>query len=478
MCLRVLSSLLAIVFLCGPISGFAQTTDQIAAERALKRCTTYFRSTLSVQGSYLWKYSADQSYREGEGEATDTQGWVQPPGTPSVGEAYLTAYRATGDEFYLDAAVEVASALVATQLQSGGWDYRIEFDPRQRSKYAYRVDGNRSGRNTTTLDDNTTQSAIRFLMHADAELDFKNRAIHEAVIYALDQLAAAQYPNGAWPQRFSEPPDPAEFPVLKASYPESWSRTFPSQQYKEFYTFNDNAIADDIDVMFEAGAIYDSATYRKSAERGGDFILLAQMPEPQPAWAQQYDRRMHPAWARKFEPPSVTGGESQGVIQTLLMLYQKTGKDKYLKPIPVALDYLQNSKRTDGRLARFYELQTNKPLYFTIDYQLTYSDKQMPTHYGFVVSSKLDKLQAQYEKLAAVPIDQLDPPRSDKPPRLSRSLQERARKVIAAMNSEGAWIETSEFNAKSAPEGRQQLISSRTFVQNVTTLCEIIRAEP
>ena len=40
------------------------------------------------------------------------------------------------------------------------------------------------------------------------------------------------------------------------------------------------------------------------AERAGDFILAAQMPEPQPAWAQQYDAAMHPAWARKFEPAS------------------------------------------------------------------------------------------------------------------------------------------------------------------------------
>ena len=53
-----------------------------------------------------------------------------------------------------------------------------------------------------------------------------------------------------------------------------------------------------------------------AARRGGDFILLAQMPEPQPAWAQQYNARMEPAWARRFEPASITGGESVGACRT------------------------------------------------------------------------------------------------------------------------------------------------------------------
>ena len=75
-----------------------------------------------------------------------------------------------------------------------------------------------------------------------------------------------------------------------------------------------------MDAMLEAARIYDEPRYRAAAEKGGEFILLAQMPEPQPGWAQQYDRDMHPAWARQFEPPSITGGESQGIMRTLLLL--------------------------------------------------------------------------------------------------------------------------------------------------------------
>ena len=70
-----------------------------------------------------------------------------------------------------------------------------------------------------------------------------------------------------------------------------------------------------------------------------------------------------------------------------------------MAPIPVAIRYFRKSLRSDGRLARFYELKTNKPLYFTKDYQLTYSDDDMPTHYGFIVSSKLDAIESRYRQL-------------------------------------------------------------------------------
>ena len=176
---------------------------------SLRKAVAFFQQQVSIQGGYLWRYSSDLKKREGEGKASETTAWVQPPGTPSVGEALLRVYHRTENRFYRDAARQTALALVQGQLRSGGWDYRIEFNPKQRNKYAYRTDGKRSGtRNTTTLDDNTTQSALRFLMHIDRTLEFKDPQIHQAVRYCLKSLLEVQYPNGAWPQRFSEYPDP------------------------------------------------------------------------------------------------------------------------------------------------------------------------------------------------------------------------------------------------------------------------------
>ncbi|MHC4682678.1 MAG: pectate lyase, partial [Planctomycetota bacterium] len=215
---RMAVAFLAVCVCMSPYEVFAgEEALKDQAQKALRRATGFFRTHVSTEGGYLWRYSEDLTAREGEGKATDTMVWVQPPGTPSVGMVYLTAYEATGDSYYLEAARDAAYALVNGQLRSGGWDYRVEFDPGQRRRYAYRVDPPRQGaRNVSTLDDNTTQSAVRLLMRVDRALDFKDKKIHQATEFALSTLLEVQYPNGAWPQRFSGAPDPAKFPVKKA----------------------------------------------------------------------------------------------------------------------------------------------------------------------------------------------------------------------------------------------------------------------
>ena len=89
-------------------------------------------------GGYVYYYSVDLSERWGEGLATGDQIWVQPPGTPTVGMAYLDAYAATGEQYYLDAAREAAEALVYGQLRSGGWANSIDLKGR---KLGYRYAG-------------------------------------------------------------------------------------------------------------------------------------------------------------------------------------------------------------------------------------------------------------------------------------------------------------------------------------------------
>jgi hypothetical protein len=211
-------------------------SDEVCAEQtasALRRGVTFFRTHVAARGGYLWRYAADFSEREGELPASATTVWVQPLGTPTVGMAYLGAYELTGDSYYLESARETAAALLRGQLASGGWDYRIEMASADRKGYAYRLDLDTlpasSGkpptrRNVTTLDDNTTQAALTFLVRVDRAFDFEDAVLHEAVEFALHSLLSAQYPNGAWPQRFTASPDPEKFLVERASYPETWSR--------------------------------------------------------------------------------------------------------------------------------------------------------------------------------------------------------------------------------------------------------------
>jgi hypothetical protein len=314
-------------------------------------------------------------------------------------------------------------------------------------------------------------------MRLDRVLGFHDETIHEAARYALDSLVKVQYPNGAWPQRFTGPPDPAQHPIKPASLPESWPREYPRTDYAGYYTLNDDTQADTIALMLDAAEIYGEDRYRQAALQGGEFLMLAQLPEPQPAWAQQYDADMHPAWARKFEPPAITGSESQGVLRILLDLYRRTGERRFLEPVPRALAYLKRSRRPDGRLARFYELGTNRPLYLTTDYKLTYSDDDMPTHYGFIVGSKLDAIESQYKKLsqtAPAALKKSSRPRPTTPPKMSRSLAERAAQVIAALDDRGAWVEAGTL--RSAPDTPGGIIETRTFAKNIETLAQYLAA--
>jgi PelA/Pel-15E family pectate lyase len=447
------------------------------ARAGLEKACRFFRDKVSTEGGYLWRYSADLARREGEAKATATQIWVQPPGTPAVGLAWLEAHRATNDRFYLDGAVAAARALVRGQLESGGWDYSIEFDPAKRKANAYRVDKNANGKkNVSTLDDDTTQAALRFLMNVDQSLQGKDAEIREAAKYALEQLVKVQYPNGAWPQRFSAPPDPAKFPVKKASFPAEWPREYPSRDYRTHYTFNDNSIATTIDTMLHAARLYDEPRYRQAAQRAGDFMILAQLPEPQPGWAQQYDADMHPVWARKFEPPAVTGGESQGVMRSLMKLYAETGEKKYLEPIPRALAYYRKSLLPNGQLARFYELKTNRPLYFTKKYELTYKDDDMPTHYGFKVGSSLDAIAKEHARLVKLTPAELLKKRASERPKVTPALEVQVRAVLKSLDEQCRWLEKGKLRYHGADSPVEQIIECATFVRNVGVLSRYLAA--
>ena len=279
-------------------------------------------------------------------------------------------------------------------------------------------------------------------MHADQALGFRDAKIRECIEYALTALFKAQYPNGAWPQGFDRPSDPEKFPVKKASYPEDWPRVWPgSGEYWRRYTLNDNSLATTLETLFEAERIYRvaaagtnfialAAQCRMAAEKAGGFLLLAQMPDPQPAWAQQYDFEMHPAWARKFEPPAVSGGESQNVLRSLLLLARETGDKKYLAPIPAALAYLRRSRLPDGRLARFYELRSNQPLYFTKDYTLTHDDADLPTHYSFKVADRTEAIAREYEAVKQLSAEELRKPALSAPPRVTSQLTSEVKATI------------------------------------------------
>jgi len=462
------------------------------ARSALARASDYLRS-ISTEGGYLWRYSPDLRHRLGEEIATPTQIWVQPPGTPTLGEAFLRAYAVTREPRYLGQARAAALALVRGQLQSGGWDYVVEFAPEKRPAWAFRSDPAAAApgqQNISTYDDDNTQSALRFLLAfvaaAPSAPDQRDADIRDCLQYGLRKLMEAQYPNGGWPQRWNGTPHaPSARPLLKASYPADYPREQPDTNYTGHYTLNDDTQSDAIRTLLEANQRTGRSEYLRAAKRGGDFLLLAQLPEPQPVWAQQYDSEMHPAWARAFEPPSVTSNESAHVVGLLLELFLMTGDPRYIERVPAAIAWFKRSALSPGLWSRLYELQTNRPIYGDRDKRIHYTlqevSEERRTHYawqsGFGIPALIERAEqllhgGRKKWLATQQPATLTP--AQKAARAAE-LEPAVREVIAAQDAQGRWI---------TPAGRKYQgldgpwVEMGTFNAHLRTLCDYLEAAP
>jgi len=440
---------------------------------AMKRATEFFTARVACHGGYLWRYSEDLEHREGEGKATETQVWVQPPGTPAVGLAFVRAYQATGDRQFLDAALAAARALVFGQMRSGGWQYLIDFSPAASRRFAYRhLPPPKSGKTRvrSTLDDNTTQAALRHLMAVDQLVN--DEKVHDAVAFGLDALLKAQLPRGGWPQVFGQPPPEQKFATyVKIELDGSRTTHRRPTRYWHYYTFNDGTINDCVAVCLEAHQRYNDKRFLHAARRAGDFIIAAQLKPPQAGWAQQYTHDLKPEWARKFEPPAVCSAVTSRNIRTLIELWLATGDAKYLEPIPPALDWLERSRLPgdEPRWARFYELGTNRPLYFVRNtYELTYRDDNLPTHYSFKGGYGIEAAARWFRTARAKGRHAILAERARKPsqPELrarAKALEHRVRRILAALDPQGRWVTNG-------------WIDCRVFIANLDTLSHYLAA--
>jgi PelA/Pel-15E family pectate lyase len=336
-------------------------------------------------------------------------------------------------------------------------DYTREGE--ERNFYRHNADSDdpalKQGRNQGTFDDNTSQASLRMLMDTDAALEGADAEIHEAAMAGLEWVLESQYTHGGFPQR----------------YPLS------DRGYSRYSTYNDNNMYYIMHLLMAAYEQYGDERYEQALLELGDFFINSQMPEPQPIWAQQYDEDLRPAWARRFEPPSVTGGETQGVMNCLISMALYTKDEKFLAPIPPALAWYNRSALPDGNWARFYELKTNKPLYFTSNdrttYRLTYDDSDCPDHYSFkggrypqAVENAYNAIQEQGLEAYAAAQEPKELTAEELRAR-AEGYEEGVRQTLAAQTEKGVWVTTS---------GDQRIISMRTVQGQMRTLSRYLAA--
>ena len=277
----------------------------------------------------------------------------------------------------------VADSVIQYQSPQGGWPKSTDLArPPRRPEDIPPPGGGRAN----SLDNDATTLPMAFLArvaHATDESKYR-----DSFLRGVDYLLAAQYPNGGWPQFW---------PLRKGYY----SRI----------TYNDGAMIRAIKILRDVAGgqpPYDfvDASYRKRASvavaRGIDCILKTQIKQggKWTAWCAQHDEKtLEPAWARSYEPPSLSGAESVGIIRFLMSIEEPTpeivaaieGAVVWFRSVAMKGVRLESIRRDDGReerwlvpdpdapplWARFYELGTNRPLYLDRDSVFRYDFAQI-----------------------------------------------------------------------------------------------------
>ena len=402
---KMAAAILTALFMSLQLSGQSETLVS-KAEQAMLRATKYMVEKVSTNGGYLWSYLPDFSRQWGEMEAYKTMIWLQRPGTVSMGNIFLDAYKATGEEYYYLAAEKVAAAVIWGQSPVGGWNYMIDFAGDRSLKKWYSTIGKNGWRleefqhyyGNSTFDDGVTASAARFLLriyHEKMDPSFK-----PALEKAIDFILESQYPMGGWPQRY-----PLKYEFGKKGHPD----------YSSYSTLNDDVTKENIDFLIQCYLILGREEFLDPIGRGMNFYLISQHGSG--GWGQQYDEYLKPAGARTYEPEALLPSTTYGSAMSLLRFYEMTGERKYLVRVPDAIEWLEKTRLPDGQTqngrythATFVEPGTDKPLYVHRKgsnviygyYYSDYNDDKLLSHYGGKTSVRIEELKEKYDSLNAL----------------------------------------------------------------------------
>ena len=287
----------------------------------------------------------------------------------SVAGAATSDHSRKSDEWFRsDEAKGVAENILSWQAKEGGWPKNTDT--------AQPFTGDRA-KLQGTFDNSATTDELRFLARMMEASDSSTaRACSNAFTRGLEHILTAQYTNGGWPQ-YSPP---------------------PTNKYHRHITFNDNSmvrlmiflreVATEKRYEFVARRQRDAA--QSGFERGIACILRCQIKVngKLTVWCAQHDEiDLSPHPARTFELASLSGSESAGLVR-LLMTLEKPSPE-VIRSVESAVAWFESAKihgievvevkdvslpkghdrvvKTKAAAkpmwARFYEIETNQPIY-------------------------------------------------------------------------------------------------------------------
>ncbi len=252
----------------------------------------------------------------------------------------------------------VAENVVSWQSTHGSWPKNGDTASQPHTGQPEKIAG--------TFDNGATTGELRFLARAfNATDESRYRA---AFLKGLDQILAAQYPTGGWPQR----------------YP-------PGDGYHRHITFNDNTmvrilgflreVAESSDYAFVPG---DRRSAAKTAfDKGIRCIIDCQIVvDGKPtAWCAQHDEiDLRPRPGRSYELVSLSGAESAAILKFLMSV--DNPNPKLRRAIQAGAEWYASAKIIGIRVerkggdrvviedgdapplwARFYEIESGRPFF-------------------------------------------------------------------------------------------------------------------
>ncbi|MBL8545107.1 MAG: hypothetical protein JNL81_01510 [Hyphomonadaceae bacterium] len=430
------------------------------------------RERVAYRGGYVWSYASDFSRRWGEMEAFPTMIWIQPPGTATVGHLYLDCFHATRDEFYYQAAMDVAEGLIAAQHPAGGWNYLHDFAGEESTRNWYDTIGKNGWRleefhhyyGNATFDDAGTSEASQFLLRM--YLERRASRLREPVERALRFVLDSQYANGGWPQRF---PLTTEVGLHGRA------------DYTRQITFNDDVAGENIKFLLMVYQTLGDERALAAIRRAMDIFVATQQPAPQAGWGLQHDvGTLRPVAARTYEPEALTAHTTYLNITQLMNFYEWTGEARFLARVPEAIAWLDSVYLPDAqvqiagrRYPTFTEIGSNRARIvhrrgsnvINGEYYWNYDVRAPITHYSQWRNLDVEALRARYDRLRVADAEQLAatsplrPRRDFRLPRYfttqnievsdlnsnvgagaaQRPSSQRVQELIATLNAEGYW---------------------------------------
>ena len=439
------------------ISAFAASVSACGAKKtdladdaaaAMKKAAAYMLDSVSVNGGFVWNVLPDNSRRWGEMEAGPGMIWMQAPSTPGVGEVLLRAYHATGDEFFYDAAMKVAGAVMDAQLACGGWNYCFDYAGEESLREWYRTVGYSGWRleefqhyyGNATFDDSATTDAAKFLLHLYSEKH--DATVKSALDKAIAFVLESQYPAGGWPQRY---------PIM----------TDRPDDYTPYITINDDVLEECIDFLMQCRQSLAMEELTGPIQRAMKLVAKLQYKAPYAGWSDQYTPDdLMPAGARSYEPRAIEPRTTAKICRSLMQYYRITGDRSYIEGIPEAISFIESQALPESEIERFgrprrdpdailtptfVDPDSGKPLYvhregsnvFNGRYFVNQDISNTIAHYGSAAWINTRELRVEYDALP----DEYDGGRdafAEAAPGMSAA--EMARKTISALDGRGRWI--------------------------------------